>query len=103
MKACPYCAEEIQDAAIVCKHCGRDFNTGQSSRAPAVSQWSPGLAAVFSLIIPGAGQMYKGHVGAGLVWLLAVLVGYTAMIIPGLLLHVICIVNAASGDRLRVG
>jgi TM2 domain-containing membrane protein YozV len=107
-KTCPYCAEEIKWAAKVCKHCHRSLVAGEPASpsgttvivqpAPA---WNKGVAAVLSLIIPGAGQIYKGQVLNGLAWLFFTVVGYLMFVVPGIIIHICCIIGASSGDPMR--
>lgn len=60
----------------------------------------PVIAALLSLWIPGAGQLYTGRVAAAVLWFLVVGMGYV-LILPGLVLHVFCIVSAAASASAR--
>ncbi len=60
-----------------------------SSRAPHA-----GVAALLSLVVPGAGQLYVGRPLSALSWFVVVTMGYL-LIVPGILLHILCIASAA--------
>jgi len=63
----------------------------------------PVSAAVLSFFVPVPGQLYKGQIINSIVWFLFVGLGYLALILPGLIPHLLCIVGAASGNPWTEG
>lgn len=53
------------------------------------------LAAIWSMMLPGLGQMMKGRVMPGIFWAILVSSGYFSYFWPGLTLHALCILDAA--------
>ena len=95
---CPDCIKAISEAAIACPNCGRPMREAASA-AISTQQGahpSPGIAAVLSLVIPGAGQMYLGSVGLGLILFAGAIFGYLLFILPGLVVHLVSVIAAAS-------
>jgi predicted nucleic acid-binding Zn ribbon protein len=55
MKRCPYCAEEIQEAAILCKHCRSDLGASRKRRLARVLFFGSVLAFALLLLEPALG------------------------------------------------
>lgn len=49
------------------------------------------LAACMSLCLPGLGQAYRGQYIMAVFWLVSAFIGYCMLIVPGLLIHALCI------------
>jgi TM2 domain-containing membrane protein YozV len=54
----------------------------------------PGIAAVLSVVVPGLGQLYAGRLLAGALWFLGTGFAYWAVLVPGFLVHALCIWSA---------
>jgi len=102
---CPACKQmvRIEEDGNYCTICGNKILLKEAAKLitpPPNRQrlWSPGVAAVLSFFIPGLGHIYRGRVLIGILLFFCTAAGYVFLIIPGVILHVLSIVTAASGD-----
>ena len=73
-----------------------------STVASLVLEKNGGIAALISVVLPGGGHMYAGEIGSGIGWLIFTLIGYGLFVVPGLVLHLVCIFDAVAAVK-RIG
>lgn len=63
------------------------------------------IAAIWSMMLPGLGQLMKNQIMPGIFWALFTGFGYFAFFWPGLIIHGLCILDAAfnKGENSWIG
>jgi uncharacterized Zn finger protein (UPF0148 family) len=86
-------------------HSGADAKSNSGAAAAATTvlgggagplrkRFSPFIAFLLSLLLPGLGQIYTGRLLAGVFWFVLTAIGYVCFIIPGIILHICCAISA---------
>lgn len=68
-------------------------------KMPSDPQKDPIITSIMSLMLPGLGQLMKGHTIQGIFWALVVGFSYLVFLNLGIIIHSLCILDAAFNHR----
>lgn len=90
-KTCKFCRSRIAFNAVKCPQCQEWFIERESKKRNYI-------AAFFSFLIPGLGQLVYRSPASGAYWFFGALLGYAMLFFPGLAVHIWSVVDASKCD-----